>query len=185
MRRALLLLLFSSLASADNSARPPPRCTLRPLKLVVRAEKRVLPMITLDAKGQLSITRPRGQPLTARFDPRGCVIGPDGVWTERSKGKLWTPHEVLDIEGSAIRIGNGAALRIAKDGTVERVSPDGTVEQSGRGALVIEGYSESAVCAAQLLLGVFLQSMPSMAVSDGNLQKLPPLPDSPCASARP
>ncbi len=80
-------------------------------------------MKTLDARGKLVVTTAAGRSLDATLDARGCLIGTEGLWVELTpRGKLWTPHEVQDVNGTTIPLASGAKLRIASDGTVERLT---------------------------------------------------------------
>ena len=142
-------------------------------------------MLVLHADGRVDVTTMGGPTLSARLDPRGCLVGPDGLWAELTPaGKLWTPHELLDTDGPSIRLPEGAALRITPDGTVARVERGGRAEPNPYGTLYLDGYREGASCAGLLLLGAFLTMMPSMAVVDGSPAMAPPPDGSLCSEFR-
>ena len=164
----------------------PARCQIVPLRLLVDPSGHPeRAWLALDEKGDItSAMRKESTPL-ARLDPRGCIISSDGVEVElTSKGQLWTTNERLLIERNTLQLGNDGALRIADDGSLERLGPDGTIEKNPYGSLRFEGYRPEARCAALLLTGVFLQTIPSMAASDGVLKKEPAPEPSVCADLR-
>jgi hypothetical protein len=187
-RLALAASFLPVLALADTSAgkkNAPPACRLQPLKLMVRAAgQKAMPVLILDGKGGLSMTLSGDKPV-AQLDERGCLSGKGGLWAELTpSGKIWTEHQIFEVSGAGIRVGGGATLRIAKDGTVERVEADGSIDQNGRGTMAFEGYAESLQCPAVVMLASFMAMMPSMAVSDGVAPKQPRPADSRCATAR-
>lgn len=164
-------------AAAESTA----RCPSRPLKLLVRAPGQPpMTMLSLDASGEVSVTS-FGASLRATLDPDGCLVGPDGLWAERSPGgTLWTAHERFQVEGEKIRLPEGT-IGIRPDGAVERSYANGTVDA---GTLSFDGYREEARCAAELLLVTFFAMMPSMAVSDGNPPLAPVPADTTCGKYR-
>ena len=116
--------------------------------------------------GEASRSCCAASPLQARLDPKGCLVGPDGLWTELSPdGSLWTQHESLPVHGATIELPTGG-LRIEPDGAVDRLGADGGIESAGM--LVLEGYRPDAQCAGKLLVATFMAMMPSMAVVDGH-----------------
>ena len=143
-------------------------------------------MASLDASGHVAVTSLGASPLAAELDPRGCLVGSDGLWAELTPtGVLWTAHDRFAVEGATIRLPEGA-LRIEPDGTVVRLRRDGSIEPSSVGLIRLDGYAEGASCAGELLLATFLAMMPSMAVSDGQPAAAPVPGDSSCgAYARP
>jgi hypothetical protein len=173
---------------------PPPKpiahdpCPLMPLALTVGAPhqppRRVL---SLDAQGQVTISL-FGNSVAppARLDTQGCLVGPDGLWAELTPSdKIWTAHEILDVDHDCIKLALGASLCIAADGKVSRREADGRVEPNTYGSFAIEGYRDGARCGGLTLLAAFMAMMPSMAVSDGVAMKAPPPADSRCAKFRP
>jgi hypothetical protein len=144
-----------------------------------------LRILTLDADGRVEVATLGGPALAVRLDPRGCLVGPDGLWAELTPtGGLWTPHAQLDTDGAAIVLPEGAALRITADGTVVRVERDGHIDPNARGTLYLQGYRPGVECAGLLLLAAFLTMMPSMAVVDGHPAMAPPPEGSLCNELR-
>jgi hypothetical protein len=156
------------------------------MRLTVEAfGQKPTPMLTLNAAGRVEVVTMGGPVLRARLDPRGCLVGPDGLWAELTgAGRLWTAHELLQTEGAAIRLAEGAVLRIEPDGKVVRVERDGLVAPNAYGTLQLQGYRQEASCAGLLLLGAFLAMMPSMAVVDGNPAMAPVPAESSCNEFR-
>jgi hypothetical protein len=156
------------------------------MRLTVEAfGQKPIPMLTLDAGGRVDVVTMGGPALRARLDPRGCLVGPDGLWAELTRsGTLWTPHELLETERAAIRLPDGARLRIEPDGKVVRTERDGSVAPNTYGTLRLVGYRDEAPCAGLVLLGAFLAMMPSMAVVDGNPAMAPVPAESSCNEFR-
>jgi hypothetical protein len=116
----------------------------------------------------------------ARFDPQGCVIGPDGPLVEMtSSGKLWTKRALVPLTGSDIDLGR-RRLRIEPDGLVVFMDAQGKPDTNEMTSLRFEGYKPQALCCAQVLLMTHLSMMPSMAVSDGAAESIPSPEDSVC-----
>jgi hypothetical protein len=144
---------------------PASRCPILPLQLMIQSESDAVPLMTLDASGVLTIDAFGADPLRAKLDPRGCLVGPDGLWAELTPGNtLWTTHSTFEVDGASIRLPE-STMSIRPDGDVESVMKDGS---QPAGTLRLEGYRADARCAGVLLLGAFLETMPSMAVSDGH-----------------
>ena len=173
-------------STTATTSSPAPRCPLVPLQLVVHAPgQQPVRMLTLDAQGSVEVASMGGPALGAHLDPRGCLVGPDGLWAElTAAGKLWTAHELIDTDGPAIRLPEGATLRINPGGMVERIEKDGRVDPNAYGTIQLEGYREDATCAGVLLLGTFLSMMPSMAVVDGHPAMAPAPEGSLCNELR-
>jgi len=150
------------------------RCPLVPLKLVLDTpDGKTLEVLSLDDDGNLRVALSGTNPV-ARFDSRGCLVGPDGVWVEQTRsGTLWTQRTSVDV---------GECFLKMPDRTLT-ILPDGMV-QAGDEALVgtfrFVGFDRRSCCAARILLQTFLSMMPSMAVSDGNPQVLPRPENSVC-----
>lgn len=178
--------MASTPAPSPRSGTVAPRCPLVPLRLAVRAPgQQPRRMLTLGTDGRVEVTTMGGPPLVARLDPRGCLVGPDGLWAELTPaGKLWTAHEVIETDAAALRLPEGASLRIDPNGMVERIEKDGTVARDAYGTIQLEGYREEATCAGVLLLGAFLSMMPSMAVVDGHPAMAPAPEGSLCNELR-
>jgi hypothetical protein len=157
-----------------------------PLALTVRAPNQApRRVLSLDAQGAVSVTL-LGPPLTARLDPQGCLVGPDGLWVELTPSdKIWTEHEILEVDHDCIKLALGASLCIAADGKVSRHEADGRIEPNTYGSFAIEGYREGARCGGLTLLAAFMAMMPSMAVSDGVAAHAPRPADSRCARFKP
>jgi hypothetical protein len=150
------------------------RCPLVPLKLVLDTPQGgTVEVLALDADGNLRVSLSGPDPV-ARFDDRGCLTGPDGVWVEQTRsGNLWTQRALIDV----------AECTLSFPDRTLTILPDGKV-QAGDEPLVglfrFEGYDQRSCCAARILLAAFLSMMPSMAVSDGVAPILPPPGDSVC-----
>lgn len=182
MRLGLVLLLAACHASPVPTPTPD-RCPIAPMALAMTTPGRppVRPL-TLDAQGRVTVAI-LGPPLYAKLDPRGCLVGPDGLWAELTPdGKLWTAHEVIDVEGTTIKLAAGAGLRIGKDGAVERIDNSGAVEPNSYGSIAVEGFRQDAPCGGLLLVAAFMSMMPSMAVSDGHPARAPAPAGSLCAA---
>jgi len=151
------------------------RCPVVPLRLVVSApgqDATLAPM--LDARGDLRTGLTGPGKAVARLDPRGCLVGPDGVWVEvLPNGDVWTPREIIDLDGPLLRRPPASTLRITKGWAVETLSASGEVQSTPYGSLRFEGYRDEARCAAQVLLATFAGMTPGMAVVDGNAIRLP------------
>lgn len=151
-RSALVAILFFSCT----------RCPLVPLSLVLDTpDGKTIEVLSLDPDGNLRGALSGTKPV-ARFDSRGCLAGPDGVWVEQTRSAtLWTQRATVDV---------GECFLKMPDRTLT-ILPDGKV-QAGDEALVgtfrFVGYDGRSCCAARILLQAFLSMMPSMAVSDGN-----------------
>ncbi len=85
---ALALVLALALAACTGTPAPPAeRCPVVPLRLlIVGADGTAVPALTLAADGALSASSLGNlgnlgdtAPL-AKLDPKGCLIGKDGVW---------------------------------------------------------------------------------------------------------
>jgi hypothetical protein len=115
----------------------------------------------------------------AALDPDGCLTVAGELAVDASSTReVWTPYERFVINGTRIELANGRTLQILDDGSVRTFDASGKPEKFA--PFNFEGYRREAACAARSLLILFMASMPSMAASDGNLQRLPPPHDSPC-----
>lgn len=165
------------------AASPPQACPLVALDLVLTTPKGPpQTVLSLTPSGELRVSMMGPPKELARLDPRGCLVSADGVEVDVTRGSvLWTPHQRLAFSGSTLRLEAGRSLRIEPSGDVVSLARDGSVEPNSYGGFSFNGYSETAACAARVLLVTFLSMMPSMAVSDGHPKMLPPPEDSACA----
>jgi len=173
--------------SAAPSAAPAPACPIVPLALVMTPPGQpARPILSLAAGGKVTISW-LGPATTATLDPRGCLVGKDGLWAELApQDQLWTPHETFAVSGNCLPLSGGAALCVTPDGKVQRRDAKGTVEINAAGGLELVGYREEARCAGLLLVAAFTSMLPSMAVSDGHPARAPTPAGSRCTGfARP
>jgi hypothetical protein len=157
---------------AGRTAPPAPRCPAVPMRLMLEVEGGPpAPAVSLDATGGFRTALTGADPV-AQLDPRGCMVGEDGVWVELAPdGSLWTLRERTPTERGRAAF-TGRPLAIETDGSVR--ADDGKVIAR------LDGYRPEGLCVGLLLVQAFRAMMPSMAIVDGRPVELPPPEPSAC-----